>query len=105
MISDLQSEAVRLVRIGIRQSTRATYTSVQSQYKRFCEMYRLCAVPATQVTLLLYITSLNQKGIAHSSILVHLAGIRNLHVELGFGDINVGCPQIKQALKAIKDLV
>ena len=60
-------------------------------------------VPAMQVTLLLYITSLNTKGITHSSILVHLAAIRNLHVEMGFGDINMSCPQIKQAMKAVKE--
>ena len=103
MISDLKSAAVQLVQAGIRQSTKRTYLSVQKQFLEFCNVYSLCPVPASEVTLLLYITHLNGKGMAHASVLVQLAGIRNLHVEQGYGEPIVACPQIKQALRAIKE--
>ena len=88
---------------GIRASTKRTYSSVQRQFTDFCNTYSLCPVPATEVTLLLYITHLNKKALAHASVLVHLAAIRNLHIESGFGGPNIQCPQIKQALRAVKE--
>ena len=94
---------MQLVQAGIRSSTKKTYSSVQRQYLQFCQYYNLCPVPATEVTILLYVTHVNKKGLAHGSVMVHLAAIRNLHVQQGYGEPNVACPQIKQALKAIKD--
>ena len=94
---------MQLVRRGIRDSTKRTYVSAQSQFRQFCECFKLCPLPVSEVTLLLYITSLYQKGLSHATIMVYLAGIRNLQIEAGFGEPNVSCPQVKQALRAVKE--
>ena len=90
-----------LVTSGIRPGTRLTYNSAQKRYLQFCDNYNLCPIPATNDTILLYITHLHSSKLAPASISVYLAAVRSAHVMAGFPEPYIRTPQVKLALKSI----
>ena len=52
----LKSTARCLVRSGVRSSTRKTYTSAQKYFIDFCELHSLSPLPASETTVLLFVT-------------------------------------------------
>lgn len=94
-------EARKLVDDGLRHNTQKTYSSAQKQFQKFCLKFSLAPVPASEDTLLMYISHLNNKGLKGSTISVYIAAVRSLHIQEGLPDPLVGCLRVKRALKAV----
>ncbi len=96
-----------MVTHGIRESTKKTYTSVQTKFLKFCEMHELLPVPVDECTILRYIAYLQSQpgrgkvGLSHSSVQVHLSGIRALQVVHG-NDTSFYTSKVKWALRSIE---
>ena len=88
---------------GVRSSTRDCYSSAQKKYIQFCAWYDLSPFPASMNTILLYIAYMNTQGLSASTMSVYLSSIRSAHVMAGYQEPNIRSPQVKLALKAIKD--
>ena len=61
------------------------YQSAQRGYILFCSQLNLQPLPASEDTLILYVTHLAQTR-AHSTIRTYLAGVRHMHVISGLGN-------------------
>jgi hypothetical protein len=100
-ISRLDGKAQNLLRKGITQSTEKVYLSAHRGYLLFCQHLNLQPLPATEDTLILYVTELAQTR-AHSTIKTYLAGVRHLHVINGLGNPLEGKLKLNLVLKGIK---
>lgn len=56
------------------------YRSGEERYLRFCESAGLVLFPTSENALLLYVSSLHQHGLAHSTAKSYLAVIRHGHL-------------------------
>ena len=102
-LEDLKGCSQKLVRSGNRVSTQKTYSSTQKQYLEFCDHYTLCPVPATEEVLLLYVSHLFRvKKLRYTSIYVHLASIRSLHIVNGWSSPLENTPRLKLALRSME---
>ncbi len=107
VFSDLDMQANLMVSNGLRDSTKQTYSSVQTKYIKFCKDFGLIDVPTCERTILRYIAFLRSQpaksgfGLALSSIQVHLAGVRSLHIGLGVDLDNLYTARVKLALKSV----
>ena len=88
---------------GVRSSTRSCYNSAQRKYIQFCAWYDISPFPASNNTILLYIAYMNTLGLAPSTMSVYLSSIRSAQVMAGYQEPDIRSPQVKLALKAIKD--
>ena len=84
-------------------STRSAYTSAQNKFLKFCTLYGLVPVPVHSNTVLLYIAYMHTNGLSPATMSVYLSAIRSLHVMLGHPEPLLRTPQVKLALKAVKD--
>ena len=95
----------QLLSQGLRLSTKLTYASAQRSFIDFCNQYHLCVVPAKEQTLLWYIAHTQSrpgfKSLKASTLKVHLAAIRALHVMSGFPAPPTSSPRIHIMIKAI----
>lgn len=73
----------KLIDASLKPSTKKTYSSVQKQFMHFCKKNRVCALPASEATLLLFIGHCHEKGLKGTSIRCYLSAIRNLHINNG----------------------
>ncbi len=89
-----------ILQAGYRPSTAKTYSSVQSRYWKFCSLYSLQALPASELTILRFIAHLTPK-VNHNSLQVYLAAVRALHVLNGFQAPPITTPRIQLALKSL----
>jgi len=87
---------------GLKESTRRTYDSAQKRYLDFCEKYGKSSMPASEETILLYVTYLYNQGLNHNSINVYLYAVRSLHVIEGLGNPLSGCLRLNMAMRAIQ---
>ena len=78
-LDQLHVNANEYFRFGLAESTHRTYSAAQRQFLSFCDTYGLTPLPASEDTLILFVTSLAAR-IRPQSINVYLAGIRSLHV-------------------------
>ena len=63
----------------------------------FC---RLILLPAAENQLCLFVSSLADQKLCHSTIKSFLAAIRHLHIAPGFGDPHINCmAKLEQVLK------
>ena len=74
---------MKYLRSGLADSTHRTYSAAQRQFLSFCDTYGLTPLPASEDTLILFVTSLAAR-IKPQSINVYLAGVRSLHVSNGY---------------------
>ena len=88
-------------RLGLADSTNRTYSAAQRQFLSFCDTYGLIPLPASEDTLILFVTSLAVR-IKPQSINVYLAGVRSLHVSNGYGNPMIPGLQLKQTLRGIE---
>ena len=102
-ISELDEHSKDLVSKGIRATTQNTYNSAQKSYLKFCNLYHLIPLPATEQMILWYIAFMNLKKLSPSTIHVYLSALRSLHVMLEFTLPDVSTPRIKLALKSITE--
>ena len=70
-------------------------------FLRFCQQHKLVSVPASDDTLLLFITYLHNRSLSFNTIKVYLSSIITLHNMLGSVPPNKKNPRIKLALRAI----
>lgn len=81
-------------------STSKVYSSAQRIYMAFCTRLALTPIPASETSLILFVTELAQTR-AHSTIRTYLAGVRHLHVTQGFGNPLRGTLKLDLVLKGI----
>ena len=91
-----------LIQSGIRKGTRKTYSSAQRYYLEFCTKHKLCPLPASEETVLLFVSDMYLNKFKYSSVRVYLAAVRLLHVEEGFSNPLEGYLRVKQAVRAFQ---
>lgn len=98
----LQQHAVLLLRSGLRPNTMKTYDAAQKRYLEFCARYTLCALPASEDTMLLYVAYLHKEDLKASSVKVYIAAVRALHIEVGYGNPMEGYLRMQRAIRALE---
>lgn len=88
------------MKAGIATSTEKTYSTAQRSFLSFCQDLNLSPLPATEDTLILYVTHLAQTKV-HSTIRTYLAGVRHLHIINGLGNPLEGKLRLELVLKGI----
>lgn len=104
IIVELDRQAKALVSSGLQPSTNRTYNSAQRSYIKFCQQYKLIAVPTNEQILLWFVAHLHARGIKSNSMQVYLSAVRSVHVLNGFQAPVTFTPRIKLALKAAFEL-
>ena len=88
---------------GLAESTQRAYSVAKRRYSQFCLSNGMNPVPASEHQLCLFISSLANDKLAHSTIKSYLSGIRHLHVEQGRGDPCISnMARLEQVLRGIK---
>ena len=67
--------------LGLSPSTRKAYQSGLRIYKDFCAKLKTRVIPASESTLILFVSHLANRHCSISTIKVYLSAIRNTHVE------------------------
>ncbi len=90
---------------GLRLSTKQTYSSAQHSFISFCSTFSQALIPASEQTILCYITYTQSrpgfKSIKASSLKVHWSAIRFLNVLSGSIVRPTSTPRVNLILKAI----
>ena len=89
-----------ILRDGYRPSTSRTYTSIQTRFLKFCTLYHLEPMPATELTILRFMTYLTPR-VSANSMQVYLAAIRSMHVVNGFSPPPITTPRIHLAIRSL----
>ena len=79
----LQHQAQHFLNLGLASTTRATYSAGWKKFINFCAGTHLISIPASEHTLLLFVTSMAASNISHGTIKVYLSAIRHMHVMSG----------------------
>ena len=74
-LQELKGLSLKFMANALAPSTRRTYHSAGSQYKKFCDDHGVLPFPISEDVLTLYVTRLATFS-SHSNIKVHLAAIR-----------------------------
>ena len=82
--SVLLIKADEFLRDGLAASSRTTYAAGQGRYFHFCNTDKVLVTPATEYTLILFITHLASTNISHATIKVYLSVICHMHVSKGW---------------------
>ena len=88
---------------GLADSTQRTYSAPQSQYLAFCSRLDLSPFPASEQTLMLFVTELASR-IQPQSIPVYLSAIRTLHIAHGCPNPLDDTLQLRQTIRRINIL-
>ena len=98
-VSDRLEDTTRLlIHTALRESTHKTYGSAQRKYQNFCIDLRLAPLPASNETLIKFVSYLFDQGIKGSSIKVYLSAVRSLHVLNNF-PLPEHCERLQLAIK------
>jgi hypothetical protein len=79
-VVDLGATSQMLMDAALKNNTKRTYNSAQNKYVSFCNLYKLAIMPASEETLLLYVSFLFEQGLTGASIRVYLSAVRSLHI-------------------------
>ena len=102
-IANLVPVVHQLFASGLADSTRKVYRSGEERYLRFCESAGLSPFPTAENVLLLFVSSLHQHDLAHSTVKSYLAAIRHGQISRGMGNPNIHTfPQLEYVLKGVK---
>ena len=103
-IQQLQSQAQQFITLGLAPTTRSTYSAGWKRFTSFCAEFGLLSTPASEHTLLLFVTSLAVSNLSYGTIKVYLSAVRHIHVLSGFHtDLNNQfTPRLQLALVGIK---
>ena len=102
-VPELDQRARTLVAKGHSMNTDRTYSSAQRRYIQFCDIHGLVTCPASEQTLLWFVTHLHYTGVPLArSIRVYLAAVRSLHIRTGFSEPPHLSPRIMLALRGIE---
>ena len=102
-LTRLEAQAAEYLKNGIASSTWKTYSSAQSIYIEFCGRLGFSLLPATEGSLILFVTELAQTR-AHSTIRTYLSSVRHLHILHGFPNPLVYTPRLELVLKGIQHM-
>ncbi len=98
-IAGLEVQAQQLLSKGIAPSTSKVYASSQRSFIDFCSRLGLPPLPASEATLILFVTELAQTR-SHSTIRTYLSGVR-LHIIYGLGNPLSGTLKLDLVLRGI----
>ena len=100
----LRATAQQYFNLGISAATRKPYTNGLQKYSTFCSQTKLQPVPATENTLLLFITHLTQQKLSYATIQVYLSAVRYYHIANQEYSISTTSmtPRMTQVLKGIR---
>ena len=79
----LNRKAKWYLSLGLAPTTRATYSTGWQKFTKFCTTTKNSPLPASEQTLLLFVSSLAVNRISHGTIKVYLSAIRHMHVKEG----------------------
>ena len=68
---------------SLAPATHKLYLCGQQRYMSFCQQFHLSPLPTTENTILLFIASLAQSKLAHTTIKAYLSAVRSLHIQSG----------------------
>ena len=86
---------------GLQHNTCRVYQCEQWVFQNFCNWYNLQAFPASEDTLMVYITYLDDHlQHCYATIHHHLAAIHSAHITLGLPNPLLNCPRLQQLLWA-----
>ena len=74
VVSSLERQASEFLLKGIAPATLRTYSSAQGIFLAFCQRLNLNPIPATEDTLILFVTEMAQTR-AHSTIKTYISGV------------------------------
>ena len=100
-LDQLHVNAKEYFRSGLADSTHRTYGPAQRQFLSFCDNYGLTPLPASEDTLILFVTSLAAL-IKPQSINVYLVGVRSLHVSNRYDNPLTPGLRLNQTLRGIE---
>ena len=92
-----------LISNAVKPSTQKTYGSAYSRYLKFCNIYIIKPLPATEETIILYVSYLFKEGLKSSTIRGYLSAIRFVHLTNGFGS-PLGGERLNLVLKGTTNL-
>ena len=100
----LNDSTRRYLNEGLFEATRQTYSTGKQSYTSFCISTRNRILPATESTLLLFVSHLASRKISHTTINVHLAAVCHVHVIVGLHRSfeEQLTPRLQLVLKGIK---
>ena len=81
--SQLYTAAHQFLTAGLATSTMTTYSAGKWRYLKFCCGVKVPAIPATEVTLILFVTHLAIASISYASIKVYLSAVQHMHILQG----------------------
>ena len=79
-LKHLRASAQQYFNQGISAATRNAYTTGLKKYSTFCSQTKLQPVPATEDTLVLFITHVAQQNLSYGTIQVYLLAVRYNHI-------------------------
>lgn len=86
--------------LAIAPSTRRTYSTGQRRYLNFCDLQRWPAFPASDLALSAFAAFLT-RSVRPGTIRVYMSSVRNIHIELGYGDPMETAFLLQRVLKGI----
>jgi len=82
----LFNKAQKFLQDGLTKPTKSTYRASWRRYSRFCREVGRRAIPASEGTLILFVTHLATHNISLLTIKVYLSAVRHIHLCIGLHD-------------------
>ena len=100
----LRISACQFFEAGLASNTRTTYAAGIRRYTNFCRATKLRTLPASESTLILFVTHLATSNISQATIKVYLSAVRHVHVLQGLHNVfsQQLTPRLQIILKGIK---
>ena len=104
--NQLSSAAHHFLTAGLATSTIATYSAGKRRYLQFCGRAKVPATPASEATIILFVSHLATTNISHSSIKIYLSAVRHMHIIRGLhNEFNqLLTPHLHLTLKVLKEI-
>ncbi len=103
LIAGVDDRVESLLSTALRPSTRRTYSSAQNRYLKFCQLFNIPPLPATELTLLRFISHISLT-VSPNSIPVYLSAVRSLHVYHSFSPPPLTVPRVQLIIKSLNNL-
>lgn len=91
-----------MVKAGYAPNSQRSYSSGVVRFLKFCQMYGLDPMDASEVNLLRFIAYLSSQGLLARTIKVYLSGVRSWLLLSGSSQLLVYTPRVKLSLKSIE---
>ena len=86
----------------LQHNTHRVYQCKQQTFQSFCKWYHLMAFPASEDTLMVFMTYLNKHLLqCYTTVHHYLAAICSVHIAMGLPNPLQDCPCLQQLLQAI----